>query len=158
MELDKFATELVKAVTKKLEVVNKLSRAHREQWFAKDDDGVYREVKDRYEVDGVVREFPRIGIEKPTSLELHSVTAKVNTDLTAQKNKKGLFRLFAHAFTGKDEVSELELEICFKQANPSGGILALHKRGEREIREACMEVTPATPDNVTDERTENNDG
>lgn len=138
MEIKELSNLIAESMVESLEVLNDRQAAHRERWFSEDENGVKNEVYETYVVGKNTWQLPRIGLEVPEKLVVSKVKTSVKTDvnLTGHR-KKGLRKLVAAMFAGRDETSEIDISVEFKQGKVSEGLMALHQRAVREIKDIC---------------------
>ena len=130
---------MAESLVDQLAAIDQRQEEQRERWFVVGEDGVKREVRQKFEIAGKVIEVPLIGLERPSRLDLKKIKASMDSDL-ALETQGGKRRLFTRMFSGSKEPSKIEIEIELEQSDPSEGIMALHKRAANEIKEHCLHI------------------
>ena len=139
MDLSEVGEQIAESVVNQLARIDERQAEQRERWY-RDEDGKKEEVVQTFTIAGRDYEFPMIGIERPSRLDIKEIEVKLNTD-TSLQNRKGVCRFIARAFAGSDtRSSEFDVRVKFKQSAPSEGILALHKNAANRIKEMLQQV------------------
>jgi putative ubiquitin-RnfH superfamily antitoxin RatB of RatAB toxin-antitoxin module len=150
MELKDLGVEIAIAMSEPIEKLHEIRAAQRERWFKTNDKNQRVEVYDTYIIGGKERKFSRIGLESPDKFAISKVTVKTGSDMEAEVDEKGLKKLTCHLHSHSDKTAEVEVTVEFERVEASEGLLALHKRAVREIKEACMELNPEPQEEKTD--------
>ena len=150
MELKDLGVEIAIAMSEPIEKLHEIRAEQRERWFKTNDKGERVEVYDTYVIGGKERKFSRIGLESPDKFAISKVTVKTGSDMEAEVDEKGLKKLTCHLHSHSDKTAEVEVTVEFERVEASEGLLALHKRAVREIKEACMELNPEPQEEKTD--------
>ena len=150
MELKDLGVEIAIAMSEPIEKLHEIRAEQRERWFKTNDKGERVEVYDTYVIGGKERKFSRIGLESPDKFAISKVIVKTGSDMEAEVDEKGLKKLTCHLHSHSDKTAEVEVTVEFERVEASEGLLALHKRAVREIKEACMELSPEPQEEKTD--------
>ena len=149
MELKELGVEIAVAMSEPIQKLHEIRAEQRERWFQTNDNGEKVEVYDTYVIAGKAHQFSRIGLESPDKFAISKVIVKTGSDMEAEADEKGLKKLTCHLHSHSEKTAEVEVTVEFQRAEASEGILALHKRAVREIKEACMELNPETQEENT---------
>lgn len=132
MDLKEFSKELAEALVEQLSVIDERQGEQRSRWFTLES-GVNVEVVETYRVAGKELELPRIGIERPSRLDVKNIKATMNSDLSLE-SKNGFQRLITRVFAGSATTSEIKVEVELERSDPSEGMMALHKNAANRIK------------------------
>ena len=145
MHLEQLSKEITLAMQAQVQTLHEERAAQRERWFETDDQGRKVEVYETYIVGGQERKFSRIGLESPDKFTISKITVETNSDIKTEEGEKGLKKLVCNMHGHTDSTSEVKVVVEFERSDASEGMLALHQRAVREIKQACLEFTPESP-------------
>ena len=141
--------EIANALVDQLAVIDERQAEQRARWYRMED-GKHVEIRQVYSVAGHERKLSVVGIEKPSRLDIKTIKADVNSDLSLKKNK-GALRLLARMFTGSpDKTAEVKITVELEKGEPSEGLMALHKRAANEIKDFVDSIDIKVDDSESD--------
>ena len=141
MDLKDIGTQIAQAMHEPIETMHDIRSKQRERWF-KTDGRKKVEQRETYEIEGVEHEFAVIGMESPDKLVLSKVSVSTNSDMQSETDSSGLQKLVCSLHSHSDKTADVNIVIEFERIPASEGIMALHKRAVREIKQACMAYYP----------------
>ena len=124
---------LAEAVVDAIERLDERQEDMRDRWFETGEDGVKREVVEKYVFLGEEYDWRRIGVEKPARMVLKRAKSSIKTDFKVIKDKTGIMKFVPTCFAGKEEDCEYSLEVEFENDSPARGLMALHQRAGDDI-------------------------
>ena len=139
---------LAEAVIDAIERLDERQEDMRDRWFKTDDNGVKREVIEKYVFLGEEYDWRKIGVEKPSRMILKRAKSSIKTDFKVIKDKKGLMQFIPTCFAGKEEDCEYSLEVEFENDSPARGLMALHQRAGDDIADDARLQTQVASSNT----------
>ena len=142
MDLKDIGTQIAEAMHEPIETMHDIRSKQRERWFKTGENGKKVEQRETYEIEGVEHDFAVIGMESPDKLVLSKVSVSTNSDMQSETDSSGLQKLVCSLHSHSDKTADVNIVIEFERIPASEGIMALHKRAVREIKQACMAYYP----------------
>ena len=143
MDFQELSRQIADALVSTLAVIDQRQAEQRSRWFKCEDDK-HIEIRETYTIAGHEVELPICGIERPSRLDIDVIEADLDSDSAIEK-KDGVFRIITRMFSGnRNRGSVVTIRVKLKQAEPSEGLMALHKRAANEIKDITHSITPVT--------------